>query len=174
MNIGMSISMYHASVPVLARALKNLRLILEKAEAHAQAKKIDATVFLGARLAPDMLSLTRQVQLASDSAKGGAARLAGVAVPSYADVESTFAELYARLDKTIAFLNGFTPAQVDGSENRDVSLPLPGGGSLEFKGQGYLLGFLLPNFFFHVVTAYDILRMQGVELSKRDYLGPPQ
>lgn len=170
----MSISMYQASIPVLARGLTNLRQILVKAEAHAQARKIDPAVFLNARLAPDMLALTRQVQMASDNAKGGAARLAGVPVPSYEDNESTFADLYARLDKTIAFVNGFTPEQIDGSGNRDVSLPLPGGRSLAFKGQGYLLGFLLPNFFFHVVTAYDILRMQGVELSKRDYLGPPQ
>lgn len=170
----MTISMYQASIPVLLRGLANLRQILAKAEAHAEAKKIDPAVFLNARLAPDMFALARQVQIASDNAKGGAARLAGVAAPAYEDKETTFAELYARLDKTSAFVGSFTPAQIDGSEDRDVSLPLPGGRSLEFKGQGYLLGFLLPNFYFHMVTAYDILRSQGVELSKRDYLGPPQ
>ncbi len=170
----MTISMYQASVPVMIRAMNNLRQILAKAETHSQAKKIDPSVFLAARLAPDMFALTRQVQIVTDNAKGTASRLAGVATPSYEDKEATFAELYARLDKTIAFLGTLTPAQIDGSEERDVTLPLPGGNSLQFKGLGYLTGFALPNFYFHIVTAYAILRAQGVELSKRDYLGPPQ
>lgn len=166
----MTLSMYQASVPVFSRSLANLRQILAKAEAHATAKKIDPAVFLNARLAPDMLPLVKQVQIASDNAKGPAARLAGIEVPKFEDNEASFADLLARIDRTIDFLGSIRAEQVDGSEGRDIRLPI-GPNTLEFKGQDYLVGFALPNFFFHVVTAYAILRHHGVELGKRDYLG---
>jgi len=168
----MTISMYQVSIPVMSRMLGNLRQILAKAEAHAQAKKIDASVFLNGRLAPDMLPLVKQVQIASDNAKGPAARLAGVAVPAYEDKEATFADLYERIDRTVAFLGSFKAEQIDGSEERDIALPLRDS-TMHFKGQAYLLGFALPNFYFHVVTAYAILRHLGVDIGKRDYIGPP-
>lgn len=169
----MSISMYQASVPVLVRGLEQLSNILGKAAAHAEAKKIDPSVFVNARLAPDMFALARQVQIATDGAKGCAARLAGAEVPSYADTETTFPELQARIAKTIAFVKGFPAAQIDGSENRAVTLKL-GGNETKFTGTEYLLKLVLPNFFFHVTTAYDILRHHGVELGKPDYLGKLQ
>ncbi|WP_179404397.1 DUF1993 domain-containing protein [Burkholderia guangdongensis] len=166
----MSISMYQASVPVLIRGLTNLQHILGKAQAHAAEKQIDPSVFIGARLYPDMLPLARQVFIATDTAKGCAARLAGVEAPSYPDVENTFDELHARIQKTIDYLNGFTAEQIDGTESRQIVLKMRVG-PLEFTGLTYLLGFVLPNFFFHVTTAYDILRHHGVELGKLDYLG---
>ncbi len=169
----MTISMYQASVPVITRALTNLRAILAKADAHAQAKKIDAGVFLNGRLAPDMLPLTKQVQIVSDNAKGIVARLAGVEIPAYTDTESTFEELVARLDRTLAFVASITPAQIDGSDDRKVDLKL-GPNTVTFTGLSYLTGFALPNLFFHVVTAYAILRHLGVEIGKRDYIGNPQ
>jgi len=162
--------MYQASVPVLVRALENLQAILAKAAAHAEAKKIDPAVFINVRLAPDMFPLSRQVQSASDTAKGCVARLAGAEVPSYPDTETTFPELHERLAKTIAFVKGFTPAQIDGSEERSVVLKLRSG-DVTFRGQDYLLTMALPNFFFHVTTAYAILRHNGVEVGKMDYLG---
>jgi uncharacterized protein len=166
----MTISMYTASVPVLVRALSNLSGVLDKAAAYAEARKIDQAVLLNSRLYPDMFALARQVQIASDNAKGGAARLAGVQPPKYEDNEASFAELQARLAKTIAYLNTFTPEQIDGSEERPVVLTLRSG-ELKFVGLNYLLGYLLPNFFFHMTTAYAILRHNGVELGKRDFLG---
>ena len=166
----MTLSMYQASVPVFLRGLENLSAILAKAAAHAEAKKIDPAVFITARLAPDMLALARQVQIASDSAKGCAARLAGVEVPSYPDTESTFPELHERVAKTIAFLKGLTAAQIDGSEERVVTLKQRGE-DVRYRCQDYLLKLALPNFFFHVTTAYDILRHNGVEIGKGDYLG---
>ncbi|MCC8394574.1 DUF1993 domain-containing protein [Paraburkholderia sp. MMS20-SJTR3] len=169
----MSISMYQASLPVLIRGLKNLQAILGKAEAHAAAKQIEPTVFTNARLAPDMLPLLRQVYIASDTAKGCAARLAGVEPPKFDDIEQTFDELHARIQKTIDYLKEFKPEQIDGSESRAITLKLRPG-PVEFTGLSYLLGFVLPNFFFHVTTAYDILRHNGVELGKLDYLGTPQ
>jgi len=168
----MSISMYQVSVPVLVRALTNLRSVLQKGEAHAEAKKFKPEVLLNDRLAPDMLPLTRQVQIVTDQAKGSSARLAGVEVPKYEDTEATFAELYARIDKTLAFIKGFKPEQIDGSEARDVTLPSPRG-PMEFKGQDYLLFFVLPNVYFHCTTAYAILRHNGVELGKMDFIGKP-
>ena len=166
----MSISMYQASVPVLIRGLTNLQAILGKAEAHAAEKQIDPSVFTTARLAPDMLPLTRQVYIATDTAKGCAARLANVEAPKYEDVEQTFDELHARLQKTIDYLKEFNAQQIDGSEERVITLKMRLG-PIEFSGMSYLLGFVLPNFFFHVTTAYDILRHNGVELGKLDYLG---
>ncbi len=168
----MAISMYQASAPRFANMLKNLSVILEKAQAHAEAKKIDPAVLLEARLYPDMFPLVRQVQIASDNAKGAVARLAGVEVPKYEDTEETFADLRARLAKTIDFVDSFKPAQIDGSENNDIHLKL-GPREVTWKGMQYLLGFALPNFYFHVITAYDILRHNGVEVGKRDFIGTP-
>ncbi|MGH8284092.1 MAG: DUF1993 domain-containing protein [Gammaproteobacteria bacterium] len=166
----MSLSMYQASVPVFIRMLGNLSAILKKAEAHAQTKKIDPSVFTGARLYPDMFPLVRQVQIATDQAKGCAARLTGVEPPKFEDNEQTFAELYARLDKTIAYLKSVKPAQIDGSEERRIELKVRDK-TLQLKGQDYLLERVYPNFFFHVTTAYAILRHNGVEIGKGDYLG---
>ncbi|MCC6074088.1 DUF1993 family protein [Pseudomonas sp. GCM10022188] len=166
----MSLSMYQASLPVFARGLANLAVILRKAVAHAEARNIDPEVFLNARLAPDMYPLVRQVQIVSDTAKGCAARLAGLEVPSFPDTEASFAELQERLAKTATFLHGITPAQVDGSEERPIVLK-GHERELHFVGQDYLLNFALPNFFFHLVAAYAILRHNGVEVGKRDYLG---
>jgi len=169
----MSLSMYQASVPVYMRILKNLVAILEKGAAHAEAKKIDPSVLLQSRLFPDMFPLARQVQIVSDNAKGSCARLAGVDVPKYEDTETTFAELIERLRKTSAFLETLSPAHFEGSETRTVTLPTRNG-NMEFVGQPYLLGFALPNGFFHAVTAYNILRHNGVELGKMDFLGAVQ
>lgn len=166
----MSLSMYQASVPVFIRQLEILSTILKKAEANAEARKINPEVFLNARLAPDMYPLTRQVQIAGDMVKGCVARLAGKEVPSYEDTEKTFAELYARIEKTIAFARSFTAAQIDGSEERKVVLKV-GGKETEFLGQPYLLYFVLPNVYFHMTTAYAILRHNGVDLGKKDFMG---
>ena len=168
----MPLSMYQASVPVFVRGLEGLSAILAKAAAHAETKAIEPGVFINARLAPDMFPLSRQVQIASDAAKGCVARLAAVEVPSYPDTETTFLELQERIAKTAAFAKGFTPAQIDGSEERTVTLKMRSG-DLTFRGQDYLLKVALPNFFFHVTTTYAILRHNGVELGKMDYLGKP-
>ena len=166
----MSLSMYQASIPVLVRMLGNLSAILDKAAAHAETKKIDPAVLIKDRLAPDMLPFSFQVQTATDTAKGCAARLAGIEAPSFPDTEATFPELKERIAKTIAFLQTVKPAQIDGSEERNVTLKLRVG-EIQFQGQSYLLTFALPNFFFHVTTAYAILRHNGVELGKQDFLG---
>lgn len=166
----MSISMYQASVPPIIRALSNLREILLKAAAHADAKKIAPAVLVGARLYPDMYPLSRQVQIATDMAKGGASRLAGKEIPKYEDTESNFAELVARLDKTIALLETIKPAEIDGSEEKVITLQLHER-TLTFKGLPYLLDYVLPNVYFHVTTAYAILRHNGVEIGKKDFLG---
>lgn len=166
----MTISMYQASVPTFIHNLSSLLTLLDKASEYAAAKKFDPNVLVTSRLAPDMFPLARQIQIASDIVKGGAARLAGVDVPSYQDTESTIAELKARIAKTIDFLKTFTAQQIDGSEERTISLTVAGN-ALTFKGQNYLLYWILPNFYFHVTTAYDILRHNGVEIGKRDFLG---
>ena len=166
----MSLSMYQASVPVLIRMMENLSAILDKAAAYAETKKIQPAVLINARLAPDMRPLSFQVQTASDMAKACAARLAGLDVPSFPDTETTFPELKERLAKTIAFLRTVTPAQIDGSEERNIVLKM-GGREAQFTGQAYLLTFVLPNFYFHVTTAYALLRHNGVELGKQDYIG---
>jgi uncharacterized protein len=165
-----TISMYQASVPVCVRALNNLVAILGKAKAHAEAKKIEPDVFVSCRLIADMHPLSRQIQIASDVAKGGVARLAGVEPPSWPDEEKTLADLVARLNKTIKYLETFKASQIDGSEDRTVSMKV-GPNTMEFKGQPYLLNFVLPNVFFHVTTAYDILRENGVDIGKRDFIG---
>ncbi|HSW11268.1 MAG TPA: DUF1993 family protein [Solimonas sp.] len=166
----MSLSMYSASVPLFQRALGNLRNCLDKAAAHAEARKIDPAALLGFRLYPDMFPLSRQVQIAADMAKGCAARLAGVDVPKYEDNEASFAELAARIDKTLVFIGGFGAAQIDGSEDKPIQLKTPRG-ELNFSGQQYLQVFALPNVYFHCSTAYNILRHNGVELGKQDFLG---
>ena len=168
----MQISMYRASVPVLARALRNLATVLRKGEAHASARNVDPTVLLGYRLAPDMFALTRQVQIATDTAKGCVARLAGVEVPVYEDNETTFAQLLDRLERTVAFIEGFQPAQIDGTEDKPVTLKMRTG-EMTFQGLPYLLEFVLPNVYFHSTAAYAILRHCGVELGKKDFLGAP-
>jgi len=168
----MPITMYTASVPRLANALKNLSEILSKAEAHASARKIDPAVLLSARLYPNMFALTRQVQVACDNAKGAAARLAGMEVPKHEDTEQSFAELQQRIAKVIAFIESVPANRIDGSEDRKIVISLRGQ-DVTFNGLQYLTGFVLPNFYFHVVTAYDILRHNGVELVKRDFLGNP-
>ena len=168
----MPISMYQASAPRFVNMLKNLSAILDKAQAHAEAKKIEPAVLLGCRLYPDMFTLTRQVQVACDNAKGAAARLAGVEVPKHEDTEQTFADLKARIAKTVDFVESFKPAQIDGTEEKEIHLKL-GPLEVDWKGMQYLLGFALPNFYFHVVTAYDILRHNGVEIGKREYIGNP-
>ncbi len=166
----MSISLYQVSIPVFVRALENLAAILDKAEQHAQAKKIDASIFVNARLAPDMYPLSRQVQIATDIAKGGAARLAGIELPSYEDKEASFAELQARIAKTIAFIQTVSAEQIDGSEQKPITVRTPSR-ELNFLGQPYLLNYVLPNLYFHVTTAYAILRHNGVEIGKADFLG---
>jgi hypothetical protein len=166
----MAISMYRASVPVFVQMLNALAVVLKKAEAHAQAKKIDPAALLTARLYPDMFPLTKQVQIACDFAKGCPARLAGVDVPKYEDNEASFADLDARIAKTLAFLGTLKPAQIDGSEEKVISLTI-GGKPMDFDGLTYLLNFASPNFYFHVTTAYDLLRHNGVELGKRDFMG---
>jgi hypothetical protein len=165
----MSLSMYDVSVPVFARALNTLSKLLEKGEAHAKAQGQAPAELLEARLAPDMYPLTRQVQAACDAAKFGAARPAGVAPPSNPDTETTFAELQARIETTLDFINGIDKAAYSDAATRPVTVKT-GNGDLNFTGQNYLLNFAVPNFFFHVVTAYDILRHKGVEIGKRDYL----
>ena len=166
----MTISMYQASVPVCTRALNNLIAILGKAKAHAEAKKIEPDVFVSCRLIADMHPLSRQIQIASDVAKNGIARLAGVEPPPFPDEEKTLAELVERLEKTVKYLETFTPAQIDGQEDRTITLKL-GSNTMEFKGLPFLLTFILPNLFFHVTTAYDILRENGVDIGKRDFIG---
>lgn len=166
----MKISMYHASVPTFIRVLDNLAAILEKGAAHAEAKKFDPAVLVNSRLYPDMFALAKQVQIASDAAKGGAARLAQLEPPAFEDNETTFAELVARVHKTIDYLKTLKPEQIDGSEDRTISWKTHNA-TKSMKGMPYLLNHVLPNLFFHVTTAYNILRHNGVEIGKGDYLG---
>ncbi|WER47426.1 DUF1993 domain-containing protein [Cupriavidus sp. WKF15] len=166
----MALSMYDVSIPAFIRALTNLSAILEKGAAHAQAQGLDPADLIQTRLIADMDPLSAQVQRASDAAKGCAARLAGIDVPSYADTEATFPELQERIAKTVGFLKSIRPEQLDGSESRVIELKLRQG-TVTFDGKSYLLGFALPNFYFHITTAYDILRHKGVQIGKMDYLG---
>jgi uncharacterized protein len=168
----MNISMYQASVPPLIRSLSNLVTILDKGAAHVEARKIDPSVLIDSRLYPDMHPLGKQVQIASDVARRGVARLAGVEAPTFEDNESTFPELIERLKKTTAYLETFTPIQIDGTEQKAIALPM-GDKTIDFEGMPYLLNFILPNVYFHVTTTYDILRHCGVELGKLDFLGKP-
>lgn len=166
----MTLSMYSASVPVFTRMLKNLLAIFEKAEAFAAEQNIDLQTFVETRLAPDMHPLRNQVQIATDGAKGVSSRLAGKPVPSWPDDEVTWADLKVRLQKGIDYLATFTPEEFEGSDERNVTIKL-GGQDVEIAGDTYLLNRGLPNFFFHITTAYDILRHKGVPIGKRDYLG---
>ena len=166
----MSISMYQASAPIFDRSLGNLAAILTKAAAWAEARKIDPAVLLSARLAPDMFTLTRQIQIACDFAKGTCARLAGVEPPKFDDNETSFADFQVRIAKTRQFVATLMPAQIDGSEKRQINLK-QGTRERSFEGLAYLTGYSLPNFFFHYTTAYAILRHNGLELSKPDFIG---
>ena len=168
----MTLSMYQASIPVFLQGLSSLSAILDKAAGQAAERKIDPSVLLNDRLAPDMLPFTRQVQIASDHAKGATARLAGTEVPKFEDVEKTFDELKHRLSRVVEFVGGFDASQIDGSEDREITPPIGGSGNtMTFRGQAYLLHFALPNFFFHQTTAYTILRHNGITIGKRDFIG---
>jgi hypothetical protein len=164
--------MYQASAPRFANMLRNLSAIIEKAEAHCAARKIEPTAITSYRLFPDMFPFTRQVQIATDTAKGAVARLAGVDIPKYEDTEQTFAELKARIAKTIDFVESVSAAKIDGSEDKEIVLQMRSG-ERRFKGMQYLLGHAYPNFYFHVTTAYNILRHNGVEVGKADFIGKP-
>ena len=166
----MSISMHSASVPVFVRMFGNLSLWLDKAEAHATVKKFDPQVYLTARLAPDMLPFPKQIQSACDAAKFGVARLAGVDAPKFDDTEASLAELRVRIQKTVEFVRSVPASQIDGTESKDVVVPRRDG-SITLKGEFYLKHFVMPNFYFHLTTAYALLRHCGVDLGKSDYLG---
>jgi hypothetical protein len=166
----MTISMYQASVPRIINMLGNLSRIIEKAQAHADAKKIDPAAIIDFRLYPDMFSLCRQVQIATDTAKSVVARLAGADIPAYEDNERSFDDLKARIAKTITFVETFKPAQIDGTEDKDI-VTKRGDKETHYKGMQFLLNHAMPNVYFHVTTAYNILRHNGVEIGKRDYLG---
>jgi hypothetical protein len=166
----MTLSMYQASVPVYSQFLTALSGVLKKASAHAEAKKIDPSVLINARLAPDMRPLSFQIQTTTDQAKGSLARLAGVDIPSFPDTETTFDEFQTRITKTLDFVKTFKPGQIDGTEEKDIVLTF-GTQKYPFKGQSYLLQFVLPNFYFHTAMTYAILRHNGVELGKRDFMG---
>jgi hypothetical protein len=169
----MTLSMYQASVPVFVRALSNLAHVLKKGEAHAKAKGVTDEVLLGTRLIPDMLPLTKQVQIACDMAARGTARLAGVEPASFEDNETTLEQLYARIQRVIDYVQGFKAEQIDGSEGRDIQLKMRTG-EMNFKGQDYLLTFILPNLYFHCTTTYVILREAGAELGKTDFVAGAQ
>ena len=168
----MTISMYQASAPRLINSMRNLSTILDKTQAYIDAKKIDPAALLQFRLYPDMLNLTRQIQIATDTAKGVVARLAGVDIPTYEDNETSVAELQARIAKTIAFIEGITPAQIDGTEDKAI-VTKRGDKETHYTGMQFLLGHAIPNVYFHVSIAFAILRHNGVEIGKRDYLGKP-
>jgi hypothetical protein len=168
----MPFTIYEAAIPPMIRSLQNLSRILDKAVAQAKSEDRSLDALLEARLAPDMFPFTRQVQVVSDTAKGAAARLAGVEAPSFPDEEKTFPELQQRIAKTIDYLKGFNAAQLDGAEDRTVTLKFPNG-EMKFSGREYLTGFVLPNFYFHMTTAYALLRHNGIAVGKMDYLGPP-
>jgi len=166
----MAISMYQVSVPRFIHMLGNLSKIFDKADAYAEAKKLDPSVLPSARLYPDMLPLTAQVQIACDGAKGAAARMAGIDIPAFEDNEKTLDDLKARIARTVAFLGTIKAQQVDGSEAKDLVIKV-GGKDTHYTAMTFLLGRAIPNFYFHVTTAYDILRHNGVEIGKRDYIG---
>jgi hypothetical protein len=166
----MTISMYSASVPVFKNMLGNLGHFLDKAQAHADAKKYDSQVLVDSRLAPDMLPLRKQVQIACDAAKNGLARLSGAEAPKFEDSETTVAQLKERIRKTLDYIDSVPRSQIDGCEDRDITFPVGRDATRTMKGEAYLLNWALPNLFFHVTTAYAILRHNGVELGKSEYL----
>lgn len=167
----MTISLYATSVPVFKQMLGGLDAILVKAQEHAVARNIEPGVLLQSRLFPDMFQLLRQVQTACDFARGVSARLAGLEVPKFDDSEQSFADLYELIKKTLAFIEGITPSQIDGQENREIVLRPGTPKEKKLTGQSYLLSYGLPQFFFHITTAYGILRHNGLEIGKRDYMG---
>jgi hypothetical protein len=169
----MSVSLYDLSIPVFTLSLSNLSAILDKAASYSEAKKIDPKVMPQSRLIADMLPLSAQIQIACDTAKGAAARLAGVEAPKHEDNETTLAELKARVGKTLDFVKGIKPEQLQGAESREIVLQFPHA-TLKFNGKNYLANFVIPNLFFHVTMAYALLRKNGVDLGKRDFLGPIQ
>jgi uncharacterized protein len=168
----MSISMYQVAVPVFLRALGNLHHVLKLGHAHAKDKNVEDSVILQTRLIPDMLPLVKQVQIATDMAKNGTARLAGVDPLKFEDNETTFEELYNRIERAIDYIKSFKPEQIDGSETRAVTIKSRNG-DINFEGQAYLLHFVIPNLFFHCTTAYDILRKSGANIGKQDFTGKP-
>ena len=167
----MPLTMYSASVPVFVRMLGNVGTWLDKAEAHAAAKKFDSSVYLAARLAPDMLPFPKQIQIACDAAKFCVARLAGSEAPKFEDSETSISELRERIAKTVAYVRSVPAAQIDGSDARNISVPRRDG-SMTMTGEDYLRQFVLPNFYFHVTMTYALLRHCGVDLGKGDFLGP--
>src|SRR6202451_4536612 len=169
----MTVSMYKISVPIFVQFLTAVGVVLDKAAAYGEAKKIDPSALLNARLFPDMFPLVRQVRAATDHAVNATARLAGVEPPAFANTEASFAELRERVAKAIAFVKGFGAAQIDGSDDKAIKITFPSGATRDFTGQSLLLNNSLPNFYFHCTTAYDILRHCGVEVGKRDFMGTP-
>jgi hypothetical protein len=164
--------MYQASTPRFAAMLRNLSALLDKAEAHCAAKKLEPSALTTFRLFPDMFPLTRQVQIACDTAKGAVARLAGAEIPKHEDTEQTFADLKGRINKTLDFIESIGAAKIDGTEEKEIVLQMRSG-ERRFKGMQYLLGHAYPNLYFHVTTAYNILRHNGVEVGKQDFIGKP-
>ena len=168
----MTISMYQASVPRFVNILGNLSNILDKSQVLVDAKKLDTATLTTYRLFPDMLPMSTQVLIACDTAKGVVARLAGIEIPVYEGSDKTLADLKARIAKTIAFIQTVTPGQIDGTEEKEIVIKR-GDKETRYKGMQFLLGHALPNFYFHVTTTYNILRHNGIEIGKRDYLGNP-
>lgn len=169
----MAISMYSASVPIFVRMLSNMLVWLDKAEAHAVAKKFDPNNYLGMRLTPDMLPFSAQIQIATDATKGCLSRLAGLEAPKWPDTEATLDELRARIKKAIDYAQSIPAAKLEGSETREINVPLGPGRMVPFQGEIFLKHFSLPNFFFHCTMTYALLRQGGVELGKMDFLGSP-
>ena len=169
----MTVSMYKISVPIFVQFLTGLSAVLDKAAAFAEARKIEPSVLLNTRLAPDMFPLVRQVRAATDHAVNAGGRLAGVELPAFSNAEATIPELKERIDKAIAFLRTLKAAQIDGTEDKEIKITFPSGATREFTGQSLLLTNSLPNFYFHCTTAYDILRHCGIDLGKRDFMGTP-
>jgi uncharacterized protein len=167
----MSLNLYDLTIPALARGLANLSALLDKANAHAEARKFDSQTLVQARLFPDMHPMLKQVQMACDTAKGAAARLAGLEPPSHPDTETNLVELKARIAKTLQFVNSIQPAQLQGAADRTIEMKTPRT-TLTFTGMSYLSGFVLPNFYFHSSMVYALLRHSGVEIGKMDFLGP--
>jgi hypothetical protein len=166
----MAFTLYQAAIPPVVQILNALTAILDKAASYCEERKIDPAVLITDRLAPDMFPFARQIQLASDHAKGIAARLAGIEVPSFSDTETSFAELKARIAKTLDFVKSVSPSQIEGAESREIQLKLAGN-EVKFTGERFLINLALPNFYFHATTAYDILRHNGIPVGKRDFLG---
>ena len=169
----MTISMYSASAPVFAKMLGNMLKWMDAAKTHAEAKKFDTSVYMTLRLAPDMLPFTRQIQIASDAVKGAMARLSGQTAPSWEDNEASFDDLIARIQKTLDYVNSMPADAIDGSEEREITIPRRQGDPYKFSGEVYLKHFATPNFYFHATTTYALLRQAGVNLGKADFLGAP-